>query len=560
MKLLAFFSLSLLWLVAAAPVSSAQVDAARLNILSTRMQQQLKTYNRFPASHRQLMDGNSNMAHVAGVLKGMEPALAKSIPRTAFSEPLQARVAPAGSGVSSVSNPSTDLDFSAFEGFTQSETSTAWCGNNVVVGFNDTGSLLQTLLNGTGGGMAFSGVARSSDRGATFKDLGPVPPGANPHNFLGGDPQTGCTSASNFFYAQLFSTSDSSGNPIASIAFSTSSDGGSTWSDPISAVDKDGSAHMVDKEWLGIDPSNSKRMYISYTDFDFTFSNPACPGNIRTAIEIVASKDGGLTWGSPVVIDTVCGGNAVQASHVAVSSNGQVNVAWLHFTNFSVGARELRFTSYAPGKKPHGFTVVDGVVGGGDTFMLQGGFRNFLGMDMIIDRSGGPTDGTIYISWDDGRDKSVPDMGGASGFYAFDDILLRFSADGGATWGFAPIKVNSDAQPRVGYGHDHYQPGIAVDSTGKVGVCWYDRRNDSSNFSIERFCATSTNGITWTNSKVNVASFAPMHGIDSLLLSAYMGDYDGVATDSTKANAGFIGAFQVMGAKANPDVKAFSFQ
>src|SRR5258706_12296659 len=72
-----------------------------------------------------------------------------------------------------------------------------------------------------------------------------------------------------------------------------------------------------------------------------------------------------------------------------------------------------------------------------------------------------------------------------SGAYGFDDVLMRFSTDQGATWGFAPIKVNSDAQPRMGYGHDHDQPGIAVDATGKVAACWYDRRNDVANFGIE---------------------------------------------------------------------------
>ena len=337
--------------------------------------------------------------------------------------------------------------------------------------------------------------------------------------------------------------------------------GGATWGDPIPAVSKDGYAHSIDKEWLSVDPSNSRRMYISYTDFDISFSNPACPNDLRIAVEIVASDDGGKTWGAPAVVDTACGfTDAVQGSHVVAGSTGRVDLAWVHFTNFPTGARELRFTSYAPGKKPSGFTVVDGVVGGGDTFFLQGAFRDFLGLDMNVDRSGGRTDGTIYVTWDDGRDKSIPDFGSLSGYYAFADVLLRFSTDGGATWGFAPIKINSDRQPSAGYGHDHYQPDIAIDSTGKVGACWYDRRNQKSNFAIERFCGTSANGVTWTNSRVGTPGFAPVHGIDLAVNSLYMGDYDGLASDFTKANAGFIGAFQVMDEKANPDVKAFSFQ
>ena len=561
-KLPACLSLCLLFLAVGVPVASAQVDAARLKALNTRLQQQLKTYNRFPAALRQAMDGNSNAAHFAVALKNISPALAKPMTRPALASLVRSQLAAAApaSGVSSVSEPSTDLDFSSLAGFTQSETSTAWCGNSVVVGFNDSGSLFQTLVFGTGG-LSFSGAAFSTDRGATFKDVGAMPPGSNLANFVEGDPQVACTSPSNFYYAQLFATSDNAGNPISSLAFSSSADGGASWSDPVAALNKDGFTHSIDKEWLSVDPSNPKRIYLSYTDFDFTFTDPACPNDLRTAIEVVASNNGGVTWGTPTVVDTVCGfSDALQGSHVVINSAGLVNIAWVHFTNFPTGARELRFTSYAHGKKPKGHTVIDGIVGGGDSFFLQGSFRDFLGLDMNIDKSGTATDGTIYATWDDGRDKSIPDIFGISGAYGFDDVLLRFSTDGGATWGFSPIRVNSDMQPRVGYGHDHYQPGIAIDSTGKVGACWYDRRNDAANFGIERFCGTSTNRFTWTNSKVAVASFGPEHGIDGLINSVYMGDYDGLASDSTKTNPGFIGAFEVMNAKANPDIKAFSFK
>ena len=558
-KLSVGLSLSLC-LVAVATTASAQVDAVRLKTINHRLQQQLKTYNRFPANIRQAMDGNSNAAHIAGMFKNMIPALSKPMTRPAFSALAKQQLALASNGVSSVSDPSTDSDFSAFAGFTQSETSTAWCGSNVVVGFNDSGSYLSTLINGTGGA-SFSGVAVSSNRGATFKDLGAVPPGSNVNNFLEGDPQVACTSSSNFYYAQLFATSDSSGNPLASLGVSTSTDGGNSWSDPVPALNKDGFSHSIDKEWLSVDPSNPKRLYLSYTDFDFTFSSVACPNDLRTAIEVVSSKDGGATWGTPVVVDTVCGfSDAVQGSHVVVGSTGQVNLAWVHFTNFPIGTRELRFTSYAPGKKPKGYTVADGIVGGGDTFYLQGSYRDFLGLDMNVDRSGTSTDGTIYLTWDDGRDKSIPDFVSNSGNYAYADVLLDYSTDGGATWRFAPVKVNSDRQPRTGFGHDHYQPGVAIDSTGKIAVCWYDRRNDASNFVVERYCGTSTDGSTWVNSKVAVPGFEPEHGTDFLINSIYMGDYDGLTSDFTKANPGFIGAFGDISSKGNPDVKAFSFQ
>ena len=553
----------LLCLLAGVSVASAQVDLARLQAIQARTQRQLKNYNSIPAPLRQRMSGVSDLAHLAGMLRAMPPTLLR--PAASNAAPRLATASPAAhesesGGVTRVSDPSMDLQYSAMAAFTQSGTSTAWCGERVVVGFNDTGSALQTLLAGTGG-LSFTGIALSTNRGATFTDLGPVPAGSNFSNRQYGDPVVVCTSPSSFYYAQLFASEDDAGYSISSISLNTSTDGGETWSDPLPTVNKDGSQHQVDKPWLAADPNNPKRLYISYADFDYSYTDPACPNTARTAIEVIASNDSGVTWGPPAVIDAVCGfADSVQGSHVVVGPAGRIDVAWLHFTNFPYGGREIRFTSYAPEQLPKGYTVIDTVVAGGDGIFLQGGFNDFLGLDMAVDRSHTNRNGTLYVTWDDGRNKTILDFAGSTGLYSFDDVLLRISTDGGATWGPPPIQINSDHQPANGYGHDHYQPGIAVDSAGKLAACWYDRRNDDSNFVIERYCGTSANGLTWTNHRIPVPGFAPVHTTDNLLRSAYMGDYDVVATDFLQTSPGFVSAFQVMNDKANPDVKALSFK
>jgi hypothetical protein len=77
-------------------------------------------------------------------------------------------------------------------GFTQSETATAWCGSTVVVGFNDSGSIAESILLGPGG-VSFNGVARSDDQGTTFVDLGFLNPGRSNFDMLAGDPVVACT-------------------------------------------------------------------------------------------------------------------------------------------------------------------------------------------------------------------------------------------------------------------------------------------------------------------------------------------------------------------------------
>ena len=94
--------------------------------------------------------------------------------------------------------------------------------NIVVVGYNDSGSLLETLVFGVGG-LSFNGVARSINRGRTFTDLLFLDPGP-PTNFLGGDPVVACSSPTTFYYSSLLSQPAASG-----ISVSKSSNGGLTY-------------------------------------------------------------------------------------------------------------------------------------------------------------------------------------------------------------------------------------------------------------------------------------------------------------------------------------------
>ena len=110
-------------------------------------------------------------------------------------------------------------------------------------------------------------------------------------------------------------------------------------------------------------------------------------------------------------------------------------------------------------------------------------------------------------------------------------------------WGFAPIKINSDTQSRLGSGHDHYQSAIAVDKRGVVAACWYDRRADSEDFAIRHHCGESTNnGFTWADADINAQPFAPTHGNDIFVNPIYMGDYDVLTSDFMNHNSGLSAA------------------
>jgi hypothetical protein len=559
--------------------ASAQVTADRMDALRARMEQTKEFFQNLPEKHQKHVSGAAlNLMHTAKEWDQMEERMREGSlrpgqvrPGSLTSDLSGAKSSEASSNSSKlipVSDPSNDFAFSVVTGFSQSETSTAWCGNNVVVGFNDSGSLPESIFFGPGGA-SFNGFARSTDQGKTFADQGFLNPGTNFFNFLAGDPVLGCASESTFHYSSLFETGTPRA-PLSAISVSTSRDGGAAFGDPVVAASKNAFTHFLDKDWMAVDPTSPNRLFVTYTDFDvsgvcgFDPSGQLIP---RIAIELVRSTNGGTTWGSPVVIDQVCSpptvpGLFVQGSQVAVGPAGEVYVGWEFFAADFV-TRELRIrrstdhgATFAP------FVKVDNVICVGDCFALQGGFRDFLDLgSLVVDRSGTPSNGTVYIVWQDGRNLLVPDFGSLSGFYGYSDVLIRRSTDGGKTWSGA-VRVNTNLEPlESGRGSDQYQPGAAVDNNGAVAACFYDRRNDPENFFIERFCAVSNDaGATWKNKRITERSFAPFHATDRFINPTYMGDYDSLAGDFTQSRKGFIGAFQVIDKRGNPDVDATRFR
>jgi len=540
---------------------AAQLSVDQVTATNKLLQQIKAGINKLPPSHQQMLDGYANIGHLADVWQTYGMRLADP---TFVARARMANVAAStpGAGLVPVSDPSTDVAYSSFGGFTQSETSTARCGNSVVVGYNDSGSVFETPLFFTGsGGESFSGASYSTNGGASFTDIGPINPGTNNFNFLGGDPVLNCADSNTFYFSQIFDYDDASGNPWAAIAINVSADGGKTWGDPIAAVSKSALAHFLDKPWSTIDPSDHKHIFVSYTDFDSSETN-SCGTNFpnRTAIEFVQSRDGGVTWSQPIVAISVCGTAGVQGSQMAVSSKGVLYISWVNLGNsFPLGPRSIQIANSGTnnGMLTPAVTVDGSVQPGGDSYYLQGEFRDFLDMSMAIDHSGTASDGALYITWADGRDKTSTDPLAIQGFYAFDDVFLRASFDGGNTWGSVPKKVNSDSQPATGTGHDHYQSGVAVDKRGYVGVCWYDRRADSENFAIRRHCGESSNGgASFSDSDIGMSAFAPTHDTDEFINTIYMGDYDQLTSDFLNSNSGFIGSFQNQTNRGNPDAVA----
>lgn len=539
-------------------VAKAQITMERLEEVRAKLQPSLSFYKKLNSQQQKMLSGASaNFFHVLDNWDELEQKalqLQKTLGQKQQSAAISSAVVASG-GPIQVSNPVTDFAFGPSGGFTQSETSTAWCGSRVVVGFNDSGSFYESLLASAGFNLSFNGFGLSTNQGVSYSDLGFLPSAtANPINFLEGDPVVACTSERDFYYSSLFATTTSANEPLSAISVSFSTNGGTAFGSPVIAVAKDANTHGLDKDWMAVNPTNSNQIAVTYTDFDL--SGTVCGAGIeRVGIEIVWSNDGGNTWSAPKVVTEVCEtaampGVFVQGSQVAFSPSGAVNVAFEYSGNgTSPGGRQIRFTRAARLGGAFGpIVMVANINGVGDGFQLQGGFRAFIDLQgMAVDRSKTASKGSIYIVWHDtDAVDSTQDFAGVPYFYS--DAWISRSSNNGATWS-TPVQIDTNKEPLPnGLGTDSYFPGVGVDGTsGKVGVCWYDRRNDPLNFKIDRFCGHSVDGgKSFTNFRVTTQSFLPIHGADDLVNAYYMGDYDTVTTDLLQTTGGFIGAFQVV--------------
>jgi hypothetical protein len=547
---------------ALAATAGAQTASDKRSVLNKSRD----TLNKIPAQQQKLLSsGARRVLQVAAALNAdhskvandggsiiVAPKLANALAAAA-----PAALGPGPGGTTRVSDPSLDFVNSVMSGFTQSETSSAWCGNSVVVGYNDSGAFARTAGVNFDAAWSFSSASYSSDGGRTFTDIGVLNPGTNPINFIAGDPVVVCTSPTQFYYSSIFASGeDSAGNFFNGVAVNISTDGGRTWSDPVAAVAKDFS-HAIDKPWIAADPGNASRLYVTYTDFDF--SGLACPNDIRFAVEMVTSSDGGATWGTPVVVHAECyfagGFNSVQGSNPAVAADGTVYVGYEFFPS-AVFNNEIHLAK----SSDHGQTFVSDVkvsntIPNGNFGLLESGFRINEFPQVTVDRSRTASRGTVYVSWSDGVNNIVQDLPIFFGAYAYPDVMISKSVDGGQT--FSPeLAVSPQSPSFTGRGRDQFFPGLAVDRRGVVGLCYYDRRQNPLNLLIDRYCSVSQNhGATWQEQRVSFSNWVPAHFTDGVINATYIGDYDALTSDFLQRHSGFFGSFEIQ-TNGNPDVVA----
>lgn len=393
-----------------------------------------------------------------------------------------------------VNNPSGDT--SAQD--TQSETAVVFAsGQNVIAAFNDSGAHI-------GGASRFTGWSLSTDGGATFTDKGDLPASTDGDS---GDP--------------VFARSLKTGTVfLSTLSFNTgqkllifrSTDNGGSLNAPINGAPGFSAATgEQDKQWIAADNhagTGLGNVYMFWRNF-------AAGGGMTFS----RSTDDGLTWGPDGGLKLANGG---QGAYVVVGKDHAIYAFW-HDSSVSPRRILVRKSTDQGVSFAAAVTVAQLKASGvnGD-LGLNPGFRTNSFPQVVAS----PTDANhLYCIFND--------HSGAGSTLDRGDIFLVSSTDGGSTWS-SPLKVNDDITL-----HDQWQPAIAITPDGsEICVAWYDRRLDPANTLIDRFGVTgivsASGAISFeANVRLTDQSFPAVIGVDPLVNSTYMGDYDQITASDT---------------------------
>jgi hypothetical protein len=386
-----------------------------------------------------------------------------------------------------VNNPAMDTF-----GHTQSETSIAVNGSNIAISFNDA-----DLSNS-------SGYVFSTDGGNTFTHKRiPLPPGGN--NLGDGVLAFGPSGELYHCGIAFFRTSDGAIRP--SIGLSKSTDGGASFTTPVDASTTASNANdFQDKPWMTADRNasspNKGNVYVTWTDFTTSEGS---------FILLARSTNGGNSFEPPINLSPKDRTQLVQGSMPAVAPNGDLYVAYF----------DLHFSSAG------GITIVKSTDGGKSfsTPTLAARFTRLAGM---TGGNGLRTNSFPWITVDNNNVVHIV-FAAITRIPGVDpgDIYYVRSTDGGNTFS-QPLKLNDDATT-----NSQLLPSIAVAGDGRLGVKWWDRRNDPLNDSLtDVYMTISTDGGASFGKNFRITDHNWVFGpVEPGFAAGYHGDYDGIAAD-----------------------------
>jgi hypothetical protein len=394
----------------------------------------------------------------------------------------------------------------------QSETEIAQNGMNVVAGWNDSKGfyIFEEGLSGWG---------NSTDGGRTWTDGGGLPRQPTPNFQHIGDPGVGADAANTFYFSDLCVDGAISGVCLTKGAVS----GGTVaWGIPVYAAST--TSDFLDKNFHAVDAAGLN-VYMSYTRF--------IGGGGNGQVEVVASHNGGVTWGPPVVI-AAAGTLVNQGSEPAIGPDGAVYVVWEQgWLNTTMPSLKLRKS--VDGGLTFGATINVATIQS-IAFTPPSGYNRSTINDFprVAVAQSGIGAGNVYVAYHSGTSTNC-------------DVFMARSTNGGASFA-AGVKLNDDATTSL-----QWWPTVAVDGNGNVVSHWYDRRLNPGTALTDAFWTISKDGGLTFQANQRVTGVSTNWQATNSDIIPNFGDYNGIAATASGTKS-FSFTVWADGRNGNPDV------
>lgn len=253
-----------------------------------------------------------------------------------------------------------------------------------------------------------------------------------------------------------------------------------------------------DRPYIAFDAGAGKRPAAAYVVYSIRATALDRFGTFETlrdaaapTVEVLRSTDSGKTWGKTAV-GVATGPSLPTATGAAVLSDGTLAVLWLErFTKKDeagqdVGQEDRQTLNLS--LVPPGAEIFQPTVRIAELVASRPDSGTFF--SLAPDASRGSFRDRLYAAW---TDTAAPRA----------RILVASSADGGKSWS-APAVVDDEPGADPTKELDDYQPTIAVNRDGFVGITWRRRTRNDEDAEV-RFALSRDGGRTWLPS-VLVAS------------------------------------------------------
>jgi hypothetical protein len=337
---------------------------------------------------------------------------------------------------------------------------------------------------------------------------------------------------------------------------SKSTDGGLTWSDPITVIRDENPRFLNDKNSITADPTNSNFVYAVWDRLDVPPGAVMNPENViglgfKGPVYFSRTTNGGQSWETAHQIYNPGGNNQTIGNQIVVRPDGTVINFFNEILNFrnDDGGFQFDFNLALIRSTDKGATWPPGPAIRAAKMLPRTLFTPppFIGVydpetgdpvrteDVIPEVAVDGNNGNLYAVWQDSRFSNNGSFSDPN--LLIDEIAFAQSTDGGFTWS-TPIKINKTPTNIALGNRQAFIPSVDVAADGTIAVTYYDFRNNDSGVDLKTdyfvvHCHPSAgctspgnwgNEIRLTNTSFDMRQAPFARGF-------FVGDYEGLASD-----------------------------